>query len=413
MQEVSHEALQDSFSRGLAGLSVGCSPPADVTLMESADGQALVTWGQTAIPASDVAGCSGESTEFGAAIVMTDDTLIVGAPGACTGSVAAGAVVVFDKEGTRWIEGDVIERSEPSTSERFGTALAFSAPTLVAGAPQAPSAGGVGAIDVFVRQGRRFQGVATLEAPFGAPARTQQSGFGEILAISSDLIVAGVPGSTVEGLQNAGAAYVYTRAGSTWQPREIVRALVSESGARFGTAVAADGQWAAIASDEEVALFRRGELSLLRDQVVDEAGVVAMTFSNTRVALAKANQTVAIYARDAEGVWALEDTLSISGGVPRGIAWEGTTLVVPHSAGVAIQIATGELTLAGDPAWTDGGLVEGAPSDPAGVAIAAGQIAVGDNETVGVFQRVSTDGEVCGSGAECLSGFCVDGVCCE
>jgi hypothetical protein len=89
--------------------------------------------------------------------------------------------------------------------------------------------------------------------------------FGSSVSIANDLIVVGAPfeGSNAQGPSTtystdtssagSGAAYVYTRTGSTWAVESYLKAANSKAGIHFGTSVAIDGSLIVVGAPDESA----------------------------------------------------------------------------------------------------------------------------------------------------------------
>lgn len=140
-----------------------------------------------------------------------------------------------------------LKASGALSGANFGSAVAASGDTVVVGAPEPAYA--VGLVYVFVRSGSGWSQQATLFAP------NAQAGdrFGSSVAISGDTVVVGATGedSNATGVNGdqannsaseSGAAYVFTRSGSSWSQQAYLKA--SDAGAYDGfgwaTAIAAD-----------------------------------------------------------------------------------------------------------------------------------------------------------------------------
>ena len=73
--------------------------------------------------------------EFGAAVALSGDTLVVGAPGDGDSGSLAGSVYVFQRSGTGWTLRQKLLADDAQAADRFGSAVAVDDNTLVAGAP--------------------------------------------------------------------------------------------------------------------------------------------------------------------------------------------------------------------------------------------------------------------------------------
>lgn len=211
--------------------------------------------------------------QFGVAVAMDGDTLVVGASredsdtngvnGAPFDNSAAdaGAVYVFVRTGPVWTQQAYIKASNSDAGDTFGAAVAIDGDTLVVGATgEDSSATGVdgnqsdnstsasGAVYVFVRSGT----VWTQQAYLKASNAQSFDFFGHALSLSGDTLVVGAPleqsdsdliddGEADNSAPGAGAAYVFTRSGTTWSQQAYLKAVDSDAGDNFGSSVALSG----------------------------------------------------------------------------------------------------------------------------------------------------------------------------
>ena len=183
----------------------------------------------------------------------------------------AGAVYVFTRSGSRWTQQAYLKASNTDAYDSFGFSLALSANgnTLAVTATREDSnARGIngnqanndaedsGAAYVFTRSGGRWTQQAYVKAS-NADAGDQ---FGWSVALSDDGNVMAVGAPTeqsnargVNGNQadnssaNAGAAYVFTRSGSTWSQQTYLKGAQTDPGDLFGFAVDFSGDGATLA----------------------------------------------------------------------------------------------------------------------------------------------------------------------
>jgi hypothetical protein len=74
---------------------------------------------------------------FGASLSLGADTAVVGAPGTNVGGMDRGEVAVFSRLGTEWVLARRLGSPVPTTFSFFGAAVSLSDEFLLAGAPQA------------------------------------------------------------------------------------------------------------------------------------------------------------------------------------------------------------------------------------------------------------------------------------
>lgn len=119
--------------------------------------------------------------------------------------------------------------------EAYGLSASGSGDTLVIGAPGAfPDP----LVDVYVRSGSEWN----LQARVISPEGSASDFFGDAVAQSGDLMVVGAP----DRLSASGSAYVFVRTGHTWNLEAILRAADPSGNARFGDAVAIEGNTLAV-----------------------------------------------------------------------------------------------------------------------------------------------------------------------
>ncbi|MCB9656063.1 MAG: hypothetical protein H6726_00325 [Sandaracinaceae bacterium] len=359
-----------------------------------------ILWGTETITGS-VAGCSAASSGFGAAVTVVGAQLAVGAPSACADGASTGAVVVFDRPGSTWLESAVLFRPGSAGGDAFGARITLTTDALIASAPGANA--GAGAIEVFVRLGRRFHAVTTLALP-PALDTTPGAALGMALAADEETIIAGAPGAN----GGAGGVAIYQRdqAGS-WS---TLQTLSVEGTTGFGQALALAPSFLLVVADDSVEVFdRRGprdpfgsSTSLALDGVADvaasEQGFVAARGSSLR--FIDYDPTLA--------TWGLGATVAVADASDtQFVATQDSGLAVAGSAGAAFYLG------AMDTYETDG-TIAGSTTDSVALALDGQSLYVGDaGDRVLVHRRVASNGEACTAGAQCDSGFCVDGVCCN
>ncbi|XXT18561.1 hypothetical protein WME94_50870 [Sorangium sp. So ce429] len=201
------------------------------------------TWTQQRkLLASDKA--TGDGFGFSVALSSDGNTAIVGSLG--------DKVYVFTRSGTTWTEQQKIVGNDTSIPDDFGISVALSPDgnTAIVGASEEDDGGSIGngAAYVFTRSGAAW----TQQAKLLASDKWSYDSFGGSVALSSDgntAIVGAVgEGDPVLSKDSSGAAYVFTRSGTTWAQQAKLMALDGESFDYFGGSVAlsSDGNTALI-----------------------------------------------------------------------------------------------------------------------------------------------------------------------
>lgn len=216
---------------------------------------------------------------FGISVAIDGDTIAVGAneedsnqttitnglPASNDNSASkSGAVYVFQRTGSTWVEQAYLKPSNAGLDDQFGISVAISGDTIVVGASLEDSnqttitngssatidnlALNAGAAYVFQRTGTTWAEQAYLKAP---NAQTEDR-FGISVAISGDSIVVGANledsnqttitngggASSDNSASISGAAYVFQRTGSTWATQAYLKAPNGEANDQFGQRVA-------------------------------------------------------------------------------------------------------------------------------------------------------------------------------
>jgi hypothetical protein len=190
------------------------------------------TWSfQQKLEASD--GALGDA--FGASVAVNTNTCVVGALFDDDAGSSSGSAYVFDRVGTTWTESAKLAASDAAGSDLFGSSAAFDGSTIVLGAPGEAVA--TGAAYVFTRPGRTWMEDAKLVASDGVNGDR----FG-VTAVQGDTLVIGAE----EALSFAGAAYVFTRSGTTWSQQMKLVAPDGIVGDRLASSVALDDELLAL-----------------------------------------------------------------------------------------------------------------------------------------------------------------------
>lgn len=254
------------------GIELGGEATIDVVV--EVPGQAPVTYQIRPIHAAAIAqrgylkaSNTDPADRFGYRIAATPDTIVVGAYREASGAIAiggdqsdnlapdAGAVYVYTLTGDAWSQQAYLKGSNSAAGALFGISLAIESNTLVVGASDEP---GGGSAYVFVRTGTTWVQQARLQAS----NRESGDGFGQSVALSGDTIVVGAGSEdsastgiggneTNNSASGAGAAYVFTRSGTSWSQQAYLKASNTGPGDSFGAHVAVFGNTLAVGAWSE------------------------------------------------------------------------------------------------------------------------------------------------------------------
>lgn len=196
------------------------------------------TWGHVVtLTASDGAA----SNSLGEAVAIDGDRFVVGATGndPIGGGQDRGAAYVFARNGATWAEETKLVASDAAIGDYFGWSVAMNGDTAIVGAPEEENAGSTdtGSAYVFVRD--PSNGAWTEQTKLEPCGGQDLDGFGESVAVVGDVAVVGSPHADPPNLVDPGMAYVFERAGTSWQLRARLTAIDAQAGAGFGAFVAA------------------------------------------------------------------------------------------------------------------------------------------------------------------------------
>ena len=228
----------------LSLIAVPASAAATARTAPSAQGGdplALVALEQAQLAAPDGA----TSDQFGYSVALDGDTALVGAYGnTVSGNTTAGAVYVFTRTGTTWTQQDKLTATDVAASDYFGFSVALDGDTALIGALGKIVDGHAmaGAAYVFTRTGTTW----TQQDKLTATDDAASDKLGYSVALSGDTAVVGADGKLVSGHANAGAAYVFTRTGTSWSQQDKLTASDAAAGDLLGISVAASGDTAVV-----------------------------------------------------------------------------------------------------------------------------------------------------------------------
>jgi hypothetical protein len=212
-----------------------------------------------------------EGVTFGQAIAFSGDTLAISAVGESSPPSDQGVVHLYTNAAGTWTESAHV--SGAPIAYHYGDAIGLSGDTLVVGVAYAnsgvsgdpkdtstPHAGGV-----FVY--RHSGGTWAREAYLTSSTPRANAAFGASLSFNGDVLAVGAPGEggTGSGLEadpggspanNTGAAYVFSRSGTTWTQRAYLKATNPRESASFGSSIALGSSALVVGAPQEGTLTR-------------------------------------------------------------------------------------------------------------------------------------------------------------
>ncbi|MDX1405511.1 MAG: FG-GAP repeat protein [Woeseiaceae bacterium] len=190
--------------------------------------------------------------QFGIAVDIDGDTAVIGAVFNDGVAIDSGAAYVFTRTGSTWSQQAKLTASDGATTDAFGQNVAIDGDTVVIAAEQDNDAGtNSGSAYVFVRSGTAWTEQAKLTASDAAAFDR----FGFSVDVDGDTVIVGAHLNDDLG-GSSGSAYVFTRSGAVWSEQAKLLASDGVNSHVFGVAVALDGDTAVIGAsgDDDVAL---------------------------------------------------------------------------------------------------------------------------------------------------------------
>jgi hypothetical protein len=185
---------------------------------------------------------------LGASVGISGDYAIVGVPKDDNDhGVDVGSLQIFLSTETGWVQHQKLTANDAESGDQFGTALAVSGDYVVVGAPRKDGVGrNSGAAYVIRRQGTEW----VEQAKLLASDENRADYFGVSVAIDGDTVLVGAYRNN-EPLADCGAVYVFERTGENWNQTARLTAPDPDSFAYFGFSVGLDADTAIIGATRD------------------------------------------------------------------------------------------------------------------------------------------------------------------
>ncbi|CAN5212122.1 hypothetical protein BH10ACI1_BH10ACI1_23230 [soil metagenome] len=184
------------------------------------------------LAASD--GASGDL--FGASVAISGNTAVIGAPeNDFNNNQNQGAAYVFVLDGINWSQQARLIANDGSADNYFGQSVSISGDTVVVGAYG--NAGTKGAAYVFVRSNANWSPQEKLVASDGVAGDV----FGNSVSISGETVIVGANGDDIGANTNQGSAYVYVRSGGVWSFQKKLTVMFGTANSQFGNSLSLTG----------------------------------------------------------------------------------------------------------------------------------------------------------------------------
>jgi hypothetical protein len=200
---------------------------------------AFASWNQgQKITASD--GATGDN--FGMAVSLSGDYLMIGTPYDVNSGKTCGTVYVYKYNAGTWAKHSILVSSDSANNDRFGSAVCVKGNQAIVGSYYKGSQKGQAYIFTFSSTTSKWLQTAILSAP--SPTNYDQFGFS--VAIDGDYAMAGTPQDD-ENASNSGSVFVYKKnLSGVWSYSAICTASDYELSAYFGCAIAMADPYAVI-----------------------------------------------------------------------------------------------------------------------------------------------------------------------
>ena len=192
-----------------------------------------------------IASAAAPLDEFGWSVAISGNSAVVGVrnadPDLGSGPIFnAGAAYVYVRSGTTWIEEARLTAKDAKSGDTFGVSVAIDGNTIVVGATgcDVNNQTDAGAAYVFSRAGITWNQTGKLTSE----SSLKDNNFGSSVGIDGNTIVVGADGEDIGGiLVDGGVAYVFILRQGEWSQKSRLIALDPGLWDYFGTSVAISG----------------------------------------------------------------------------------------------------------------------------------------------------------------------------
>ena len=199
-------------------------------------------WLETAI----LTASNGSNDDFfGTSVSISNNFLVIGSTGEDSGTNNSGAAYIFeDKE--PWIEIALLKADDAEADDEFGNSVSISGPNAVIGA-RFEDADGInsGAAYVFEMGGNIETWTQTRKLETSNVGANFE--FGTSVDISGTHIIVGSPGNSTNGI-DAGAAFVFSKTGPDWLEQQFIQPDDILANDEFGSSVSISANYIAVGS---------------------------------------------------------------------------------------------------------------------------------------------------------------------
>ena len=261
-----------------------------------------------------------QEPNFGRTVALTSTELYVGQP---VNWYGPGAVYVYRDANGQWREHTRLMASDSSRKDDFGRALAIDGNTLVVGAPRKRDGSGVAYVFERASASAPWREVSIITPPDSGDHRD----FAVTLALAGDELLVGSPAAA-----STGVVYHYKRTRGAWTLHDTVRPAGNEPLlSSFGRALSQRGDWLVVGAPladsarGRVFFYKRqpnghwgdGSVINLAQPLRARVGTSVLLDGDVAYAGAPGAAKVFVLARGGAGAWAVQRELEAPD-TPRG-----------------------------------------------------------------------------------------------
>ena len=167
--------------------------------------------------------------------------------------ISSGAAYIFTRSGSTWTQQTKLTASDAGTSDTFGFSVDISDDgdyAIIGATGDDDEGSAAGAAYIFTRSGSTWTQQAKITASDGSAG----DNFGQAVSISGDgtyaVVGAHQDNGVADAVNDAGAAYIFTRSGSTWTQQAKISPNIAEHQFGYYVAMNRDGTYVAINAPE-------------------------------------------------------------------------------------------------------------------------------------------------------------------
>ena len=185
---------------------------------------------------------NGSDSDYGKSLDMTSNWLAIGDPEHSSGGNSVGAVHLYRNIGSRWVSTGTLQAPVPSDSDEFGYSVALTDDLLVIGAPGTDNSGSMneGAAYIYRRTGLSW----TLEQQLEPAGSNNDAEFGISVDVDGERVAVGAWYAMTTS--DSGSVYLYSNDGNGWSFDQLIESPDSDGEKHFAASIELTGDFLAV-----------------------------------------------------------------------------------------------------------------------------------------------------------------------